>query len=369
VKIFCLNGGSSSLKFAAYRLDSRSARLVRIAAEDAPAAGTADSQLERVLAKLDDGEPFAAAGHRIVFGGPRFSEPTRATDAVLRELEALVAIEPLHLRAELDLVYAVERRLPSAVQVLCFDTAFHRRGPAIAKRLPLPHNIDPLIQRYGFHGLSYEYVSSQLSDDAGRTVVAHLGSGASLCALNAGVPVDTTMGFSSLGGLMMGTRPGDLDPGIVLRLLGSDGYSYDRLSDLFYHRSGLLGVSGSTADMKTLIEKSATHLRAREAVELFVYQLVKHLGAMVAVLGGLNTLVFTGGIGENAPLLRGTVCAEFGYLGVRLDEATNQQNARVISRSDSRVAVEVIPTDENLMIARHAVDAMKKISARPNKTK
>jgi acetate kinase len=327
-----------------------------------PPSANAGAALASVLARVGargDAQP-AAVGHRIVFGGPHYVEPVRADDAVLRDLESLVAIEPLHLRPELDLVYAAQRRLPAAVQVLCFDTAFHRRAPAIAHRLPLPPGLDPLLERYGFHGLSYEYIATQLGPDSGRAVVAHLGSGASLCALRDRMPVDTTMGFSALGGLMMGTRPGDLDPGIVLQLLRNDGYDSERLGHLFYRRSGLLGVSGSTADMKTLMERSPSDARAQEAIELFVYQLRKHLGAMIAVLGGLDTLVFTGGIGERAPEIRAAAAAGLAFLELRLDEERNRRNDRVISRDDSRITALVIPTDENLMIARHTLALIEK---------
>jgi len=363
MKILCLDAGSSSLKFAAYRAEAET-EPVRIAVGDAPPSANAQAALEQVLSQVQKhgDASLTAIGHRIVFGGPQLTEPTPADDGVLQYLETLVEVEPLHLRAELDLVYAVRRVLPSLLQVLCFDTAFHRRSPAIARRLPLPPDIDPLIQRYGFHGLSYEYITSQLRDDAGRTVIAHLGSGASLCALEKGAPIDTTMGFSALGGLMMGTRPGDLDPGIVLRLLGADSFGPDRLRELLYYESGLRGLSGSTGDMKTLIADAATDARAREAVELFVYQLVKHLGAMIAVLGGLKTLVFTGGIGEHAPSVRTAACKPFDYLGLRLDEEANRRDGRLISRPESSVSVEVIPTDENLMIARHTLGLMKKIS-------
>jgi len=260
----------------------------------------------------------------------------------------------LHLRAELDLLCAARRRFPGVAQVLAFDTAFHARAPEIAKRLPLPRDLDPLLSRYGFHGLSYEYVVSQLGGDRGRTIVAHLGSGASLCALRDGLPLDTTMGFSALGGLMMATRPGDLDPGAILRLL-DDGYDAPRLTDLLYRRCGLLGVSGRSADMRELLDASATDAAARDAVELFVYQLVKHLGSMVAVLGGIDRLVFTGGIGERAPAIRGAVAAAFAFLGVRLDDAANRGDAREISSPESAVQVLVLPTDENLVIARHAL--------------
>ncbi len=331
--------------------------LERVASGEAPPSADAGAALESVLvaAGAHGDAQAAAVGHRIVFGGPHYVEPVRAADAVLRDLESLVAIEPLHLRAELDLVYAAQRRLPAAAQVLCFDTAFHRRAPAISRQLPLPRDRDPLIERYGFHGLSYEYIATQLGADSGRAVVAHLGSGASLCALRDRSPIDTTMGFSALGGLMMGTRPGDLDPGIVLQLLGNDKYDRERLSDLFYHQSGLLGVSGETADMKTLIERSPADAPAREAIELFVYQLRKHVGSMIAVLGGLDTLVFTGGIGERAPSIRAAIAEKFAFVGLRLDDERNRRNDRVISHGDSLVTAMVIPTDENLMIARHTL--------------
>lgn len=335
-KLLTLNGGSSSLKFAAYRGDAAS-ELELTHSGTLPPACDADRLLVQVLAQVSD--RVDAVGHRIVFGGPRCESPVVADDAVMKDLETLVAVEPLHLRAELDLVYAAMRALPQASNVLCFDTAFHRRSPAIAHRLPLPNDLDPLLQRYGFHGLSYEYVASQLPANSGRTVIAHLGSGASLCAIRDGEPIDTTMGFTALGGLMMGTRPGDLDPGVMLRLLGNDRYDVEQLTDLLYHRSGLLGVSGSSADMRTLIEAANTNAAAREAVDLFVYQLIKQLGAMTAVLGGLDTLVFTGGIGEHAAPIRERVSAALAYLG--------------------DVATLVIPTDENLMIARHTLRVLR----------
>jgi acetate kinase len=345
------------LKFAAYRTDSVSGRLLRVDAGTDAVSNDAVTALNSVLSHVRphiDGA-FGAVGHRIVFGGPVYTAPVRANDAVLRDLEALVVIEPLHLRSELSLVRAALQKFPNVPQVLCFDTAFHRQSKPIAKRLPLPADIDPLLQRYGFHGLSYEYIASELGRGSGRTVVAHLGSGASLCALEDGKPVDTTMGFSALGGLMMGTRPGDLDPGVVLRLLDSDAYDAERLSDLLYFRSGLLGVSGTTADMQNLISMADRDACAREAIELFIYQLRKQLGSMIAVLGGLKTLVFTAGIGEHAPLIRAAACQGLDYLGLRFDDAANQRNERVISSLESRVAVLVVPTDENLMIARHTL--------------
>ncbi|HYL27462.1 MAG TPA: hypothetical protein VEW74_06465 [Candidatus Nitrosotalea sp.] len=358
MELLCLDGGSSSLKYAAYRAGSND--LERIAAGTESATGEADADLSRVLAAVTPHleNSIVALGHRIVFGGLTYDAPVRADDDVLRELESLVPVEPLHLRGELDLIYAAQRRFGSVPQVLCFDTAFHRRSPSIAKRLPLPEGIDPLLTRYGFHGLSYEYIASELRGDAGATVVAHLGSGASLCAMRNGKPLDTTMGFSALGGLMMGTRPGDLDPGILIRLLEGDGYDAARLSDLLYRKSGLLGVSGTSADMRTLAGTADSDPRAADAIELFVYQLIKQLGAMIAVLGGLDTLVFTGGIGENSPAIRASACERFAYLSVRLDSGANERNAREISAPRSGVRILVIPTDENLMIARHMLQLL-----------
>jgi acetate kinase len=363
MELLCLDGGSSSLKYAAYR--STAGQLARCAAGTEGATADAETGLATVLSKT---KPYlsgaiGSVGHRIVFGGLRYEAPTVADDAVLADLETLVAIEPLHLRSELDFVYAAKRALPDVPHVLCFDTAFHRRSPAIARRLPLPEHLDPLLQRYGFHGLSYEYIASELGPGAGLTVAAHLGSGASLCALDCGRPVDTTMGFSALGGLMMGTRPGDLDPGVMLRLLEADRYDAAQLSDLLYRESGLLGVSGTTADMQTLISAAPTDARAAGAIELFIYQLNKQLGAMIAVLGGLQTLVFTGGIGEHAPTIRSASCERLAYLGVRLDAAANQRNARIISTAQSDVEVLVIPTDENLMIARHTLQLLERETA------
>ncbi len=361
--MLCLDGGSSSLKYATY--STPSVKLTRLAAGIEPATGAAEADLARALSKVkaSAGGAIGAVGHRIVFGGRRYEEPTLVNEVVLRDLEELVEIEPLHLRIELDLVYAAMRLIPNVPHVLCFDTAFHRESPAVAKLLPLPPNIDPLLQRYGFHGLSYEYIALELGPDAELTVVAHLGSGASLCALDRGKPVDTTMGFSTLGGLMMGTRPGDLDPGVILRLLQSSRYDTASLSNLLYRESGLLGVSGTTPDMQMLISAADTDARAAIAIELFVYQLTKQLGAMIAVLGGIDTLVFTGGIGEHAHTVRAAACERFGHIGLSLDATANTRNERVISAPHSSVRVFVIPTDENRMIARHALELLGRFAA------
>jgi acetate kinase len=355
--ILCLDAGSSSLKFALYDAARGDCALVR--AGEVPAREGTETAVRTLWEQLE--ERPAAVGHRIVFGGRKYVEPTRAKPEVLRELELLVPIEPLHLRPELDLVYAVARLDAAIPQILCFDTAFHRQMPDVAKRYPLPRNLDPLVERYGFHGLSYEYVVSALGGPPGRTVIAHLGSGASLCALIDGAPIDTTMGFSALGGLMMGTRPGDLDPGVLLWLIEAHDYNKDRLTELLYRRSGLLGVSGSSSDMKTLLEALASDENARQAVELFTYQLVKHLGAMIAVLGGLDTLVFTGGIGERASAIRAAACRPLAYLGISIDAGANARNEAIIS-SRGPVTVRIVPTNENLMIARHVLEKFTKPS-------
>jgi len=359
VRILSLDAGSSSLKYAAY--DVAEGAFAPLIAGQREAPHDADGALDAIAREFEgcSAAPPAAVGHRIVFGGPAYVEPTHASDEVLQDLERLVPLDPLHLRSQIDLVHAVRQRFPGVPQVLCFDTAFHRLMPAVAKRLPLPRALGAEVQRYGFHGLSYEYVLWKLGEAArGRVIVAHLGSGASLCAARHGVPEDTTMGFSPLGGLMMSTRPGDLDPGVLLYLLGPGGQSLHDLTELLTHHSGLLAVSASSASMKTLLESSATDTSAREAVDLFVYQLTKHLGAMVAVLGGLDTLVFTAGIGERAPQVRARACAALGYLGLRLDEDANARNDGVISAAGSAVTVRVVPTDENLMVARHTAAAL-----------
>ncbi len=274
---------------------------------------------------------------------------------MLAELERFVPLYPLHLRSELDLVRSVRAHQGDIPQVLCFDTAFHQGMPEIAKRYPLPSSLDPIVRRYGYHGLSYEYILTQLqADTVGRVIIAHLGNGASLAAVRDGQPVDTTMGFSTLGGLMMGTRPGDLDPGVLLHLLNVEGLSAQQLTTLVNEQCGLLGVSGTTADMATLLEDRRTGVKAAAfAIDLFAYQARKHIGALVAVLGGFDMLVFTGGIGEHAATVRQLICDGLQHLGVVVDAARNMANASVISQADSAVDVRVIATDESLMVARH----------------
>ncbi len=299
----------------------------------------------------------AAVGHRVVHGGACFDAPIRLTPAVLRELEMLVPLAPLHQGANLLPITALASQAPDLPQVACFDTAFHRSQPALAQMFALPRALSARgIHRYGFHGLSYEYVATALPSydaaaAAGRTVVLHLGNGASMCALSAGKSVATTMGFTALDGLPMGTRCGSLDPGVVLYLLDTLGMDARSIERLLYHESGLLGVSGLSSDMRVLLASADPH--AREAIALFCYRIGRELGSLAAALGGLDALVFTAGIGEHAVAVRERVCQDAAWLGVVLDAEANAASARRISAAESRVRVWVIPTDEELMIARH----------------
>lgn len=299
-----------------------------------------------------------AVGHRVVHGGARFSGPVLLDGEALAEIGALQEIAPLHNGPALAAVRAVREALgPEMPQAAAFDTAFHRTMPRVARLFALPRRLaEEGILRYGFHGLSYEYVMGELrsldSEAAvGRVVVAHLGNGASMAAVRGGVAVDTTMGFTPAGGLVMGTRPGDLDPGVLLHLLRS--MDPEALGELVNRESGLLGVSGTSADMRDLLEREGDDPHAVEAVALFCYQAKKSLGALAAALGGLDTLVFTGGIGEHAAAVRWRICEGLEFLGVALDSERNAENAPVVSRDGGPVAVRVIPTDEDLMIARH----------------
>jgi acetate kinase len=296
-----------------------------------------------------------AAGHRVVHGGSATSGPREIDAAFLQELRALIPFAPLHMPSAIRGIDAVLARFPDIPQIACFDTAFHRAMPELAQRYPLPTDLwNQGVRRYGFHGLSFEYIVAALGAEVqGRVLIAHLGNGASLAAVLDGRPLDTTMGFTPAGGLMMGTRSGDLDPGVLIYLMDQKGYTARDLEVLINHRAGLLGVSGSTADMKRLIEQRESDPDAVQAVDLFCYYLRKHIGAMAAVLGGVDTLVFTGGIGEHSAPVRWETCCGLQYLGIVLDEGYNAKDADVISASESTCTVRVIPTDEDLMIARH----------------
>ncbi len=355
MRILTLNAGSSSLKYAVYEIDEHGER--RLFAENLRARNRSDaaSMAREATAAALARTTLDGAAHRIVFGGPRHVGPAIVDPALLADLRALAEYDPLHLPAELDAIDAVAAIAPGLAQTLSFDTAFHRTLPAVARALPLPHGTDPMVQRYGFHGLSYEYIVATLGEGArGRTIVAHLGSGASMAALRDGAPVDTTMGFTPLGGLMMGTRPGDLDPGVVLRLLHACDDDARRLSDALFYHSGLLGVSGSTSEMQALTTAMDRETAAAQAVGLFVFIARKSIGALAAALDGVDRLVFTGGIGEHSASVRALICLGLTHLGIALDVSANIRNDERISAHTSHVVVNVIPTNEELMLARHA---------------
>jgi len=382
-RLLTINVGSSSLKAVLYRLGAAETVELRASVErigmpngrlrvadahggllhqrsdplpDHPAA------LEALFAwlraeRLDT--ELSAIGQRVVQGGSRYSAPTSIDDTLLEELRSLVPLDTEHLPQALQVIECLRDTYPSVPQVACFDTAFHRQMPRVARMYPLPRELrDSGVERYGFHGLSYEYILQELralDGEAadGRVVVAHLGSGASMAAMHHGVAVDTTMGLTPTGGLVMSTRTGDLDPGVLLYLLESRGMTPAALSRLVNKEGGLLGVSGITADMQDLLARDPMDSRAADAVALFCYQARKLLGGLVAALGGLDTLVFTAGIGEHSAAIRARICDGLGYLGLEVDAARNLLHAPIISRDASRVVVRVIPTDEDLMIARH----------------
>jgi acetate kinase len=383
-RVLTINTGSSSLKASLYEAGAAESRRLELEADRIGRAGSRVRVTDGAGAVLDD-EPLAlphfeaalaalfgwlrdrgqteppdVVGHRVVHGGRRHRAPQRITPSLLVDLRALVPLAPEHLPQSLTAIGAVERAYPGMVQVACFDTAFHRDMPAVAQRYPLPRELgDAGVIRYGFHGLSYEYLVEQLraldgERAGGRAVLAHLGNGASMAAVRNGGPVDTTMGFTPTGGLVMGTRSGDLDPGVLLYLLQERGVkSAAMLGELVNRQAGMLGVSTTSGDMRDLLAREATDPRAGEAVDLFCYQARKFVGALAAALGGLDTLVFSAGIGEHAAPVRARIAAGLEFLGVELDPGRNAAHAPVISREGSRVAVRVIPTDEDRMIARH----------------
>ncbi len=378
-----LNAGSSSLKFCVYRRGDDPWSLEcqgqiegigtapRLSAKDGAGTRIVDERLDDGVrdgrAAIDAlavwlrsryaGSNVVAVGHRVVHGGSRFTTPTIVTREGLVELRTLIPLAPLHQPHNLAAIDAVSDRLPGVPQVACFDTSFHRGGLPVSEMVPLPARIRGMaIKRYGFHGLSYEYIASVLPDVApeiadGRVIVAHLGSGASLCAMKAGKSVDHTLGFTALDGLCMGTRPGALDPGVVLYLFQALGLSAAEVEKILYKESGLLGISGVSNDMRELL--SSSNPAANVAVEYFVYRVIKEIGALAAVLGGIDGIVFTAGIGERSAEIRRRVLKASSWLGIEPDDAANEANAARISRPGSRVSAWVIPTNEELMIARH----------------
>jgi acetate kinase len=319
-------------------------------------AGALDHVVGFVRAELP-GEPLRAVGHRVVHGGLHYSAPARVDSVVLARLETFVPLAPLHQPNNLAPIRSLLERAPHVPQVACFDTAFHRGIPEVAQMFALPRALhDEGVRRFGFHGLSYEYIASRLPAldaraAAGRTIVLHLGNGASMCAMQGGRSVASTMGFTAVDGLPMGTRCGCIDPGVILYLMDQHGMDARAVEKLIYNESGLLGVSGLSSDMRTLLASSEPG--ARLAVELYVYRIGREMGSLAAALGGVDALVFTGGIGENSAQIRARACRAASWLGVELDEAANDSGGPRISTAASRVSAWALPTDEELMIARH----------------
>ena len=381
--ILVINAGSSSIKFAIFetRADRAASAMVQGQVErigqsahltasdldgstlvDKPVAGKdhadALAAIERWFATYIGSEGgFDGVGHRVVHGGAAYSDAVRIDDHVLANLEELIPLAPLHQPHNIAAIRAIAAHAPHVPQVACFDTAFHSTQQNVAREYGLPQHLTAKgVRRYGFHGLSYEYIVSVLPNVApdcadGRVVIAHLGNGASMCAVARGRSVATTMGFTAVEGLLMGTRCGSLDPGVILYLLQHEGMDAGAVERLIYQQSGLLGVSGLSADMRDLLGSDVPS--AKRAVDLFVYRIGRELGSLVAALGGIDALIFTAGIGEHSPEIRKRVCRDAQWLGVILDEATNTRGGPRISAAGSALSVWVVPTDENLMIARH----------------
>jgi len=374
--IVTVNAGSSSVKlamFTMHRIEKKveatvenigqpSASLVTAEGSKSVAAPTHTDAVTILMKWLQDQSSetaIVAVGHRIVHGGPKYYKPHVITNDMLADLQHLAAFDPEHLPIELQLITAFRKLLPNAEHVACFDTAFHHDLPTESRLLSIPRSLSNKgIRRYGFHGLSYAYILDELrrveGDLAtnGKVIIAHLGSGASLVALRNSKPIDTTMSMTPASGIPMSTRSGDLDPGLALYLAATEGYDAKQFNHIAHFKSGLLGISETTADMKKLLEIETDDERAKDAVNVFCYNVKKTIGSFAAALGGLNTLVFTGGIGENAPKIRKRVCTGLEFLGIDLDEMRNEEGARLISTDGSLVGVHVIHTDEAVTIAR-----------------
>ena len=354
--VLVLNGGSSSIKFALFDA-GQPPRLIDRGTIEAAAGGNGLDEIEDRLATALGGRQFVAVGHRLVHGGPELRDPRRLTPQLTAQLQQLVPFAPNHLPAELRLIEAVVRRWPDVPQVVCFDTAFHSELPARAFELPLARRHAAAgIRRYGFHGLSYTFLMQELTRRAGtaasgRVILAHLGNGSSLAAVRDSLSIDTTMGFTPIGGVVMGTRTGDLDPGIVVQIARRDHMDATALEHELSQESGLLGISGRSADMRELLAHESSDERCRLAVEIYCYEIRKRIGAYAAALGGLDILVFSGGIGEHAAPVRARICDGLAFLGIELDENSNARHAAVISRDTAPVIVHVIPANEELVIA------------------
>ncbi len=380
--ILAVNGGSSSIRFALFSAAPDPVRLIsgkidRIGSKDANlviTGGEGAKPMQRRIAAADhrsaagvlmdwlEQQPsFAAvmaAGHRVVHGMAH-SQPEAVTPELLAELRRITPFDPEHLPREIELIEAMQRRFPAVPQIACFDTAFHRSMPRVAVQMAVPRELEAKgVRRYGFHGLSYSYLLEELGrigDPAaarGRVILAHLGNGASLAAVRDGQCIDTSMGFTPASGLVMSTRSGDLDPGLAAYLAMSEAMDARRFQTMVNHESGMLGIAQTSGDVRDLLSVESADVRAAEALALFCYQAKKWIGAFTAALGGLDTLVFAGGIGENAPLIRSRICADLQCIGLQLDDERNSENASLISAGSCKVAVRVIPTDEEIMIAR-----------------
>ncbi|MBI5642150.1 MAG: acetate/propionate family kinase [Deltaproteobacteria bacterium] len=387
-RVLTINSCSSSIKFSLYHIGlygyeglKLSGKLERIGLENGafeardssgkiikdekmrtPGHEDAVKLLFDWIKTIPDGERLDGVGHKIVHGGTRHSRTSLINKELILTLKRIVPFAPERLPYEIKAIEAIEKSFPEIKQIACFDTAFHRNMPEVAKMFPIPLYLrDEGVIRYGFHGLSYEYILSELKESAGdkvaagRVIIARLGNGCSMAAVSNGKPVDTTMGFTPLGGLIMGTRAGDMDPGVIIYLLKEKGLDADQVNELLSRGSGLLGLSGLSSEMRDLLNKADDEPRAAMAVDLFCYQARKFLGGLIVALGGVDTFVFTGGIGENSPEIREKICRELEFLGIVLDAKKNASNASVISHYKSHAVVRVIKTNEERMIARHTV--------------
>ena len=399
-RILTVNGGSSGIKFAVFTSGTGPHLTVRGQIErigpDAVFSTKGDLPVDNISRPVgardfatavavlmdwvdarqngDDGG-LIAIGHRVVHGGQNYHKPQQLTPSLLEELRGLCALDPTHMTGEILLMQALRERFPHLPQTVCFDTAFHHDLPRVARILPIPRRYEAQgVRRYGFHGLSYEFLMSELiriegaPAGKGRVIMAHLGNGASLAAVNNGKPIDTSMGFTPASGVPMGSRSGDIDPGLAWYLARTEGMNAAQFDEMVNEKSGLLGVSETSADMRDLLRSERNDPRAAEAVTLFCYQIRKTIGAFAAALGGLDTLIFSGGVGENAPAVRLRICEGLGFLGIELDPAYNAESAPLISTATARVSVRVVPANEELVIARAVYRALvltEKSSATP----
>jgi acetate kinase len=397
-QILTINSGSSSIKFGLYRMGrvetaawsgsikgiGQGSGVFHVKDTDGRTVIEKDLRLRDHRVALNEiiiwlqnslsVQHFDAIGHRLVHGGNKFSQPHLITPDLMEVLDDLMPLAPDHLPHEINAIKVFERSHPGVKQVACFDTAFHRNMPWIAQIYGLSGELQQQgVLRYGFHGLSYEYILGELRKEVGeessegRVVVAHLGNGASMVAVKGGKSMDTTMGFSPAGGLVMSTRSGDLDPGVILYLLKEKGLGFSAVNRMVNKEGGLLGVSGLSSDVEDLLHAEANNPHAAEAIDLFCYQTKKFLGALAAVLNGLDTLIFTGGIGENAPAIRRQICENMEFLGIRLDQVRNDANEAVISTDGSPTTVRVMKTDEELMIARHTFKLLRRKANNANR--